>query len=104
MYSDISPSSRVTARGIMSSTRSSMNGIISPQCPMITRSPGCRAKAPEAARRGRRRGGQVQRHVERLEPGQQHGEGRVVEEPLVDAKSAVDQPAHEPEAGYAPRE
>ena len=51
MYSDISPSSRVTARGIMSSTRSSMNGIISPQCPMITRSPGCRSKAPEAASR-----------------------------------------------------
>jgi hypothetical protein len=51
MYSDISASSPVTARGIMSSIRWSMNGIISPQCPMITRSPGCRAKVPEPASR-----------------------------------------------------
>ena len=28
-----------------------MNGIISPQCPMITRSPGCRANVPAAASR-----------------------------------------------------
>ena len=30
----------------MRSMRSSMNGIISPQCPMIIRSPGCRSKTP----------------------------------------------------------
>ena len=46
-YADGASPSPVRAAGIVWSMRSSMNGIISPQCPMISRSPECRSNTPE---------------------------------------------------------